>query len=393
MRIHRIKKSYPAWAHGGRGSMAAIQKAERIARHLLSPEGAQQYIEYLKQHPDQIGGGNSNSLSFLEKGSPTPSDVHVNQPLTNISIAYLQELGGFVADRVFPIIPVTKQSDRYYEYTMDDWFRSQAQDRAPASESAGGGYEITNDKTYFAKPKAVHKDVDDQLRANADSILDLDRDATEFVSRQLIIKREKDWAASFFKTGVWTGSTTGTDISVAIPWNSAGSTPFEDLDAEITSIHQKTGYKPNTLVLGKRAWKKGLKHHPELLDRIKGGATTDKPASVKLQQLAAELELDQVMVADGIENTAARGASKVMAYILDPDDVFLCYSNPRPSLLTPSAGYCFSWTGYLGAGPAGNRMSRFRMQHLKADRIEGEMAFDMKVIGADLGAFLNEVVT
>jgi len=45
---------------------------------------------------------------------PTARDVHVNAPLTNISIAFLQTQDSFVASRVFPSIPVTKQSDRYY---------------------------------------------------------------------------------------------------------------------------------------------------------------------------------------------------------------------------------------------------------------------------------------
>ena len=42
---------------------------------------------------------------------PSRGDVHVNRPLTNISIAFLQTQEAFVADRVFPNIPVTKQSD------------------------------------------------------------------------------------------------------------------------------------------------------------------------------------------------------------------------------------------------------------------------------------------
>jgi hypothetical protein len=31
--------------------------------------------------------------------NPTAGDVHVNRPLTNISIAYMQDAAGFVADR------------------------------------------------------------------------------------------------------------------------------------------------------------------------------------------------------------------------------------------------------------------------------------------------------
>ena len=67
--------------------------------------------------------------------TPTPGDVHVNTPLTQISIAYLQNQTEFVAAQVCPIIPVTKQSDRYYVYNRGDFFRDQMQRRALASNA------------------------------------------------------------------------------------------------------------------------------------------------------------------------------------------------------------------------------------------------------------------
>ena len=76
---------------------------------------------------------------------PTRSDVHVNTPLTAISIAFMQQAQNFVADRVFPNIPVTKQSDLYFVYPKGDWFRRQMEKRAPASESAGSGWDLTTD--------------------------------------------------------------------------------------------------------------------------------------------------------------------------------------------------------------------------------------------------------
>ena len=33
------------------------------------------------------------------------------------------------------------------------------------------------------------------------------------------------------------------------------------------------------------------------------------------------------------------------------------------------------------------------MEHLKSDRIEGEMAWDQKVVSDDLGAFFNGIVS
>ncbi len=41
---------------------------------------------------------------------PTLSDVHVNTPLTNLSIAYRQSADMFVADQAYPRVQVLKQS-------------------------------------------------------------------------------------------------------------------------------------------------------------------------------------------------------------------------------------------------------------------------------------------
>jgi hypothetical protein len=50
----------------------------------------------------------------IRKSQPTASDVHVNTPLTNISIAYMQMQSEYKAADIFPIVPVSKQTDRYF---------------------------------------------------------------------------------------------------------------------------------------------------------------------------------------------------------------------------------------------------------------------------------------
>lgn len=326
--------------------------------------------------------------------SPTPSDVHVNQPLTNISIAYLQDDSNFVASKVFPNIPVSKQADRYYTYDRGEFNRDEMELRAPGTESAGGSYTVDNTPTYYANTYAFHKDVPDQVRANADSVLNMDRDATVYVTKKALIRREKIWATNYFATSKWgadiegvSASPTGTQV---LQWNDASSTPIENVQAQSTAILQSTGFEPNTLVLGKPVYD-ALKNHPDVVDRIKYGQTAGGPAKTTLQALAEIMDLDRILVMKAIENTAAKGATNVHAFI-GGKSALLCYSAPAPGLLVPSAGYTFSWTGLLGSGAEGNRVSKFRMEHLKSDRIEIEMSVDLKLIGADLGRFFYTIV-
>lgn len=325
---------------------------------------------------------------------PTASDVHVNTPLTNISIAFLQNAAHFVSDRVFPNVPVMKQSDRYYTYDRGYFNRDEMKVRAPGTESAGGHYSVDNTPTYYAPVYAFHHDIDDQRRANEDSVLSSDREATELVTLKALIKREKLWVSGFFTGGLWTTDLDGVDASPSagefLQWDDANSTPLEDIRAQKGAILGLTGFEPNTLVIGYPVWQ-ALIDHPDIVDRVKYGQTPSGPARVTVEAVAALLELDRLLVMKAIENTAIEGAANSHAFI-GGKKALLCHAAPSPGLMTPTAGYTFSWTGYLGAGPQGQRVSKFRMEHLKSDRVEIEMAFNQKLVSADLGAFFDTAV-
>jgi hypothetical protein len=318
---------------------------------------------------------------------PTSGDVHVNAPLTNISVAYLQSLDGFIADKAFPMVPVQKKSDTYFTYPKQQWFRTDAKERAPSSESAGSGYEQST-ATYSCIRYGLHKDIDDEIRANTDTPLDADRDGTEFVSRGLVLKREKLWASKYFITSLWTGSTTGGDITPTNKWDVAAGTPIEDIRAQMESMETKTGFRPNKLILPSIVWN-ALQDSADFIDRMSVHTTR----IMTTQILAAILEIDAVLVARATNDTAIEGATASMSRVIGTDNALLVYAPPRPGLLIPSAGYTFTWTGYLGAGAQGQRIKKFRMDPINSDRIEGEMAFDQKVVAADLGVFFLDVLS
>lgn len=325
---------------------------------------------------------------------PTSGDVHVNRPLTNISVAFLQQREDFVATRAFRQINVSKQSDRYFLFDRGEFNRNEMMARAPATESAGSGYSIDNTPTYFANVFAFHKDIPDMIRANVDDPLNLDREAAEYVSHKAMIKRETDWAADFFTTGVWTTDITGVSAaptaSEVLQWNDSSSTPIQDVRAGRTTVKQETAYEPNVMVIGRQVWDQ-LADHPDIIDRIKYGQTSPGPAIVSRNTVAQVMELDEILVMQSIENTAVEGQTASHSFI-GGTSALLLYRPPRPGLMTPAAGYTFAWTGYLGGAPDGVAVSNFTMPLKRADRIEIEMAYDQSLVSADLGYFFTTVV-
>lgn len=322
---------------------------------------------------------------------PTMQTAHVDRALTNISVSYLQDASAFIADKVFPIVPVKRQSDIFFTYNKGDFMRDEAQVRGAGTESAGGDYGVEASEPYYCRKHAFHKDVTPEERVNYDEPLDADKDATDFVTQKMLIRREMQWATKFFKDGVWGREISGADTAgenAAVKWSLATSNPIKDITEAAVKMASETGYKPNTLVLSPYAFN-ALKNHEDILDRIK---YTQK-GIVTADLLATLFEVDHVYVAWSVVNSAAKGSADAVDFIMGKH-ALLCYSNPRPALRKPSAGYIFAWTGLEGAGAYGNRIVRLPMDllGLGTERIEGEMAFDTKVICRDMGVFFNGIV-
>ena len=312
---------------------------------------------------------------------PTSGDVHVNAPLTNVSVAFIQQTTLYGAHRIFPIVPVAKQSDVYFQYNKEDFLRDEAKPRAPGTESAGGGFNLTT-PAYSCRLEALHKDVDDPTRANADAPLNMDRDATQYVTQKMLTRREKRWIDSYFKSGVW-----GTDLTPTTLWSAAtGSTPQEDVETAKLAIQGVTGFAPNVLVLGPNVFSK-LRTN----DRVRDAFKYTSADSISVAMLAGFFGVERIVQLGAVSTTTVEGAATQTTAFLAGKHALLCYAPPAAGLLQPSAGYVFSWTGLIGAGE-GIRIKRFRMEHLASDRIEAEMAYDMKVVSSALGYFFASVV-
>ena len=321
---------------------------------------------------------------------PTSSQVHVDAILTNISVAYLQRAENFIADKVFPVVPVDKQSDKYFVYDKNDWLRDEAQVRTDGTESVGSGYNITT-ATYYADVYAIHKDIGDQTRANADAPINVDREAAEFVTHRLLTRREIQFVNDFMTTGKWGHDVTGVAASPTsgqtIQWSDyTNSDPIEDIEEGKAEILSTTGFEANTLVLGYDVFRQ-LKNHPDLVDRIKYTSSQ----TITEDMLARMFDIERVLVSKSVKATNKEGATGAYSFTTGTT-ALLAHVAPSPGILTPSAGYTFSWTGVSQGLGLTIGTSSFRLESLRATRVEAELAFDNRVVASDLGYFWTSIV-
>jgi len=315
---------------------------------------------------------------------PSVAQVHaVDVPLSMMSQAIMQSetLYG-ISLQIFPRVMVDRQSNKYYVWDQKDLFRSDARKRAPGTESAGSGLRLSTD-SYYCDVWGSHFDIDHQTAANADAGIDIERGAVAKVTRDILIQVDLDWAASFFVTGVWNSSAGPLNGT----WDLTNSSPIEDLRARVYTMAQNTGFTPSDLTLGANTYKR-LQDHPDLLDRIKytqkGIVTRDLIASV--------LEVANCRVLFGVQNTAAEGASSGTFAFDAGNHALLTYAPAAASLYAASAGYTFVWSGlYNAAFPIA--ITQFPIPQRKVlARVEGETAFDNKLVASVLGELVLNAV-
>ena len=321
----------------------------------------------------------------------TPSAVHIDQPLSNLTLAYVQEQTNFVADKVFPVVGVQRQSDKYYIYDRANMNRSgDVKKLAPRTEVNRIGMAISN-AAYYADVYGIGMDFDEQTIANEDAMLEVRAAGAQTLINRVLIEREEQFASSFFSAGVWT-----TDVTPGNLWSDyTNSTPISDVTAGRRTMQLKSGgFKPNTMVIGKEV-RDVLINHPDILARLNGGATVTNTALITDAKLAEIFEVENLYVMEAVKNGAVEGLAEANAFI-GGKNALLVHTPRASGLMTPAAGLTFAWNNIPNVNNLGITVESFSDDALKrqqvAEHIQVKMAYDMKVVGADLGYFFEDVI-
>jgi len=333
---------------------------------------------------------------------PIMSQVHKDSFLTGVSIGYKNPM--FVADMVFPNVPVMKQSDYFLKFLKGAWFRNEAEVRGPGAEAAQGGYPLSSD-TYACMERAFKHKVPIEIINNADTPVRPFETGTRFATNKVMLAKEIAVASLCMTSGNWTSSN---DVNAG--WvgtaDGSGNTFITDILTYKETIRQLIGVYPNRLILDAKTFKE-VKQEYTVLERIKYTGTQGAPADVTTQTLAQLFELDWVGVAGAIKSTAEEVVAGTDFTAVDIWEVtatkgsaFLYYATPTPAIDEPSAGYTFSWRGSESPVDAQVESDIYRDvrywwdQAIKSYWVEAAENFDVKATCADAGClFYDTIVT
>lgn len=303
----------------------------------------------------------------------TVRDVHVDKLLGAVSVGYQPQ--EYVAERVFPTVPVDKESDLVWIMDRGQWFQDIAAKRAEMAPAKTVG--ITGATTSFsANEWALKAGIAQRTIDQADDPIKPLEDHTEWMTEGLLRAKENEFATNFFTTGVWGTDTT---LAGADQWSDyGGSDPLDDIETERVRIHDAIGSFPNVGVMNLAVWSK-LKYHPALIEGIRHTGR----AAARLSDLAELTEITNWYVAGAIHTTSNEGATDTLAALFGKH-VLLCYTPPRPGLRTMAAGYTFVRRP--------RRVRRWMDDELEGQIVELSEIYGFKALVTQAGSFIQNAV-
>lgn len=263
-------------------------------------------------------------------------DVVVDPALSNISIKYSNDT--FIADLVFPMVKVAKQTGKYYIYDKSN-LRVDKTNRAAGSVANEIDFGVAPTGTFACDDHALKGFVADEIQDQADSALNPLVDETETVTEKLLLDREVNAATILADTAQMTSNTTLSGTSQWSDYNN--SDPIGDIRTARTSVHTNTFKKPNTLILSKTVFDM-LLDHPQIVERVKYSAL----GVITAELLARVFQLERVLVGEAGQNTAVEGQTDVLAYIWGKHAV-VAYISPKISIKMLTLGVTFTYSQRL----------------------------------------------
>ena len=262
----------------------------------------------------------------------TARSLHVDKVLTQMAMGYRSE--GMIADMIFPIVIVDKQSDIYLEADRAGILREKQTKRTPGVEATRVDDQFGS-ATYFALNYAVKRAVTIEDKANTDPGMIFSKAESK---AQLCIDDINLGYEIRVATLVTTAANVGSSAAVSSAWNGAGD-PVGDINVAIDNVRYANGVRPNRLTFSPEAWDSFRRDTTarNLINGVNNGGGFLNEAQVKNL-----FNIEQILIGGMFQNTGAEGQSENLQAIWG-DSVLVSYSPSAPTTERPSFGYAFRW--------------------------------------------------
>lgn len=318
-----------------------------------------------------------------------------------MSLAYRQEPGVFIADEWFPLYDAQFISGLVPKWSKENAFTDYVGTWRPGTPLPQADLKIDDPTTYVCQRYACEIPMADDIPFVADPGIDPTLATTNFLTDVMQLHKERLIADAYFQseaTGgddVWatnlTGVTTGENNTTTFRRvdDYANSDPrlmFKNLKLILKTL---TGVTPNTVLMGEQVFE-ALRIHPQLIQWYQTGANTIKNITeLNEAALAQALGIDKIMVGRSMYNTAKPGDTVSLSWIFGKHMWVGYVDTPGP--MKPLAGVNFSYNKPLGGfDTAFTTVPDLRT---KAEFYQAFQCFSQKIIGDELGAMIATIIS
>ena len=305
---------------------------------------------------------------------PSLNQLHVDEALTQISIAYRNQ--AFVAEEVLPVVPVMKKNDVFFKFSKQH-FRSYKDAYAAGQRAQQIEVDLDARGFYMADGHALEDSITDDEREQADPGAQLEVEKTEKLTNIIALNEEINLFTNILTTGNITQNANLSSTPTSMWSDYINSDPVAEVLKQRRTVQQQIGDFPNTLLLSQPVLDV-LANHPRLLDRVKYTANGARN-QLDEQDLARVFKVETVLVSAALYQTVPEGEADSLGYIMGKN-ALLFYRPPRPGIRVPSLGYTFFWAKRSG-------VLRWRELSLESDFIRVKKYYAQQMVAAN-AAFL-----
>jgi hypothetical protein len=295
----------------------------------------------------------------------------VDPVLTQLARGYSNS--GFVADKLFPLVSVTKEGGKIPQFTKEA-FKIYSTERAiraksnrinPASNSTIDFVLTEHDLEYPMDYREINED-----------ILNLKMHATNVVADAIALRKEK-LCANLAQDASNYASTNKVTLAAADQFSDPTSDPIAIIDAARSAVRSQIAKNPNVFIISNDVFV-ALKNHPSITDKVK----YTQHAVITADLLRQLLQFDALYVASSVYEDE----SGVLQNIWNDSAVlaFVPEAKQTRSFYEPSFGYTLQMKNY----PLIDTYD----ENGKVKIVRNTDLFVPKIVGADAGYLIIDCI-
>jgi hypothetical protein len=302
---------------------------------------------------------------------------YLDQPLNNVSVGYVND--DYFAERIFPVVPVQKQSGRFWVFGKEKFHRYETIRHAKAESREIAPWALSNNP-YFCDDHSLKDSISDEERTNSEGT-DVEINTVENLTDAILLDLE------IRVMNVLMGSASpvpNVTLSGTSQWSDyINSDPIAAVESYKTQVKQSIAKTPNTLAVSYPVYAT-LRQHPKIIDRFK----YTQVGILQADHLKSAFDVDNFWVLGAEYDTSNEGQSPSLSFVWGKN-ALLAYIPNTPRRLEPSLGYTFRWL--FGAPDLqGTLTKRYRVEPKTAEVIEVHRYDDIQVVTPTAGfAFLS----